>query len=300
MKVLVITGDKSFKAGNQRFDLQNGAVRRLDVLYCGLKALWPTPPGDFYDVVTTQDPFFRGLVGLFWAKRFKARFNVQLHADLRAQSFLKRIIARFVLRRADSVRVVSERLKTVVEQILRRPTSQKVTVLPVFIDIERFKAIVRKPNDQPTIVWIGRFEHEKDPLRALSVFKEVLKEVVDAKLIMLGSGSLGATLRGAARDLPVEFPGWTDPAPYLQRAQVVLSTSRAESFGSSIVEALAAGVPVVAPDVGIALEAGAIVVEREKLAEATLDVLQSKPFARLMIPMFREEAWVQEWKNTLI
>lgn len=296
MKLLVITGDQSFKAGNPRFDLQAFAVERLEALYWGPEALWSSPKGDSYDTVSTQDPFWRGLLGLFLARRFKARFNVQVHADLKAQPLFKRFLARFVLRRAHSIRVVSPRIKSQVEEM---GVAVPITVLPIFIDIERFKKIERKPDAHPTVLWVGRFEDEKDPLLALRVFRQILEKGIDAKLIMLGAGKLEARLKKESVGFPVELPGWQDTIPFLARASVVLSTSKAESYGASIVEALAAGVPVVAPDVGIASEAGAIVVSREQLADTAIHVLRSKPHAELKLSILSEHEWVAHWKQSL-
>lgn len=302
MKVFSITADRSFKEGNPRFDLQAGAVERLEALYWGPGALWPSHMLDIRhqacDVVSTQDPFFRGLLGLILARRFKARFNVQVHADLSAQSLIKRYIARFVLRRADSIRVVSERIKTHLVQNFRCRTS-KISVVPIFVDIERFKNVQRTPSAEPLILWVGRFEKEKDPLLALRVFEAVRKDVPRAKLIMLGAGSLERALRARSRALPVEFPGRQDTPPYLAKAHVVLSTSRAESWGAAIVEALAAGVPTVAPDVGIAREAGAIVSEREHLAEAVVNALTAPPDASLKLPLLSRDEWAAAWRDSL-
>lgn len=295
MKVLSITGDKSFKPGNSRFDMQAEIVR-LESLYWGGGALWPRTKGKCFGVVSTQDPFFRGVVGWFLARHFKARFHVQLHADLSAQSFIKRMIARFVFSRADSVRVVSEKTKKQVQDLgVRAP----ITVLPIFVDLEAFKAVKRVPDENPLILWVGRFEDEKDPLSAMRIFKEVLCQVPTAQLVMLGSGLLEEKLRKAAEDLPVEFPGWQDPIPYLARACVVFSTSRAESFGASIVEALAAGVPVVAPDVGVAKEAGAIVVSQEALAGEIVATLIDSREGRLMLPLLSKNEWLEAWKQAL-
>ncbi len=296
MNILVITGDRNFKAGNQRFDLQAGAVESMEALYWGPRALWGSPQGESFDVVSTQDPFFRGLVGLFWAWRFRARLNVQVHADLDAQSVLKRILARFVLSRADSVRVVSEKLKAQVEKLGVRAS---VAVLPIYIDLERFKVAKRAPSDVPTILWVGRFEEEKDPFLAIRVFNEVQKEVPNAALVMLGAGSLEVRLRKEAAGLRVEFPGWHDPVPYLARAHVVLSTSRAESYGASIVEALAAGVPVVAPDVGIAREAGAIIAKPARFVATLIEMLRTPTNGELKLPLLTRDEWVTAWKKTL-
>lgn len=113
-------------------------------------------------------------------------------------------------------------------------------------------------------------------------------------------GSLEARLKAAGEGLPIEFPGWQDTVPYLTRAHVVLCTSRAESWGASIVEALAAGVPVVAPDVGIAREAGAIVVPREQLCDAVIETLLTNPPASLHISLPSKDDWVTLWHGSLV
>lgn len=293
MKVLVITGDRRFGPGHSRYELQRSAVKRLAVLYWGRGNLWPGTLQEHFDVVTAQDPFWRGAVGWLIARRIGAKFNVQVHTDLSAQSFLRHALAQAVLRHADSVRVVSLKIK---DQVIKMGISAPISILPIYIETERFRAVRREPSQQKAILWFGRFEEEKDPLLAL----EVLKQVPRARLTMLGAGSLEKELKAKAKDLPIEFPGWQDPLPYLAQAEVVLCTSKHESYGASIIEALAAGVPVVAPDVGVAREAGAIVVAREKLAGAVIETLQSSPRAELKLTLLSKDAWAAHWRKTLI
>ena len=285
MKVLMITGDKSFGPGHPRFELQKSAVEELAVIYWGRGALWPKIPKGQFDVVTVQDPFWRGLFARVVARRLGVKLNVQVHTDLAVQSLLRRVLAQIVLRHADSVRVVSEKIKNQIH------VRARVSVLPIFVDIERFRTIERHPEPN-TLLWVGRFEQEKNPFLAL----EIAARVPGAKLTMLGRGSLEVLLKqkGGA-----EFPGWQDPAPYFARASVVLCTSRHESWGASIVEALAAGVPVVAPDVGIAKEAGAIVVPRAELARAVIEVLKSGARGELKLLVLSAEEWAQKWKQSL-
>ena len=294
MKVLMITGDKRFGPGNPRFELQKSAVDELAVVYWGRGAVWPNIPPEKFDVVTAQDPFWRGLFALRVAKKLGVRFNVQVHIDLRAVSWPKRLLAAVVLRRANSIRVVTECVK----QQLPRALQPRAAILPVFIELAPFRAVVLIAHEQKTILWIGRFEKEKDPLAALEVLREV-RATIDAKLIMLGDGSAAAQLREMAHGLPVEFPGWQNPAEYLSRADVVLCTSPAESFGAAIVEALAAGCAVVAPDVGVAKEAGANVVERKDLAKEVTRVLQAGERGELKLHLLGKEAWAQAWRQTL-
>ncbi|HEY5383474.1 MAG TPA: glycosyltransferase [Candidatus Paceibacterota bacterium] len=296
MKVLVITGDKKFGSGHERYELQRSAVDELAVVYWGRGSLWPKIPAGKFDVVTAQDPFWRGLFGMWAAKRTKAKLNVQVHTDLSAYGVIKQVLMQIVLRHADSVRVVSNNIKSQVEKIDVRA---KISVLPVFVDISKYQNVARREHTGKNIVWIGRFEEEKNPLQAIEVFKQVLKTEPAAKLSMLGNGSLSRQVAAAAIGLPVELPGWQDPVQFLDTADVVLCTSVHESWGASIIEALAAGVPVVAPDVGVAREAGACIASRTELALKVEEVLRKNMRGKLKLHLLSADEWAMEWKKTL-
>jgi glycosyltransferase involved in cell wall biosynthesis len=207
-----------------------------------------------------------------------------------------------VLKAARSVRVVSQILKREVETLgVRAP----IVVLPIFVDISKFKEIVheRHPAFQHTIVWLGRFEAEKDPLKAIAILADVRRELPDTGLVMLGSGTVEPLLKARVHKLGltgwVDFPGWQPPANYFAQADVVVCTSQFEGFGASIIEALAAGVPVVAPDVGVAREAGATVVAREQLAKAVFEALTRPQKGVLALPLHSAEEWAAAWAASL-
>jgi glycosyltransferase involved in cell wall biosynthesis len=302
MRVLMITGDTRFGPGHPRYDLQRSAVDELKVVFWGARhrspfPIWVAAIRTKPDIVMAEDPFWRGLIAWIAARLCGARFIAQVHTNLSSQTWKRQsALARVVLKHADSVRVVSEKVK---QQVGKFAPDAKVTVLPVYIDLDKFKQIVPVPHTSKSILWVGRFEDEKDPLAAIEIFKKVRAQGIDAKLIMLGTGALEQPLRIAAKGLPVDFPGWQDPLPYLAGADVVLCTSRHESWGASMVEALAAGVPVVAPDVGVAREAGAIVAPRETLHEAVSRVLTSGVRGRLQLTMPSREEWVAQWVASL-
>jgi glycosyltransferase involved in cell wall biosynthesis len=94
----------------------------------------------------------------------------------------------------------------------------------------------------------------KDHLTALRVWRRVVDRVPAATLTIVGGGPELAGLRAAAQALglgaSVVFRGESAPAADLAGAQLFLSTSRAEGFSRAVLEALAAGVPVVSTDVG--------------------------------------------------
>ena len=63
----------------------------------------------FY-VITVQDQYYLALVGWFLARKFKIGLELQIHG-FEKYSGLRKIIAGFVIPRANAIRCVSERLK---------------------------------------------------------------------------------------------------------------------------------------------------------------------------------------------
>ncbi len=306
-KILMITGDKNLfiqdTSPHERLEIQKKYADITPVFWGRGALLAPFKESGVFDIVTVQDPFWRGLVGLYISIYKRARFNVQLHTDLSSQSLLRKIIARIVLRYADSIRVVSSKLKTQVENL---GVSASVKVLPIFLDIDRFIAISKDKTstDKKTILWIGRFEEEKDPSLAIKTFKEVCEKGVDAELIMLGSGSLENKLRRESKGLRVTFHGWSDPLEYLAKADVLLNTSHYEGYGATIVEALASRTPVVSLDVGVAREAGATIATYDEFTNKVVETLNSNALsntrAELKIQILSKEDWGTEWSKTLL
>lgn len=225
------------------------------------------------DVITAQDPFEAGLVALTIARLLRVPLHVQVHTDLyaptfRAHSFVNRIrllLANIVLRRASRIRVVSLRIKSSLES--RISNLAPISVLPIFVDIARFK------NTQPgslverfaafkwKVLIVARLEPEKNISLAIESFKHAAPK--DACLIIVGDGLERIRLEQRKTER-IFFEGAHDPAPYYTLANLVLVPSKYEGYGLTIIEALAAGKPVIATDVGSAREAGAIVTTEDQ------------------------------------
>lgn len=306
MKVLMLSGDPRLlhagSAAARRLELQRSQVEILDVLVWpqkhSLSRVLQTARREHYDIITAQDPFWRGLVAWVLARMTGAKLNVQVHTDLSAEPLIRHVLGQIILRHADSIRVVSQRLKA---QLTHAHIRVPILVLPVYVN-EKYQHIIRRPHAGKNILWIGRFEKEKNPFLAIHIFQEIYAHLPDTKLVMVGGGSLQTFLERAVVANPsIEMHGWKDDmTPYFEVADVTLCTSLSESYGASMVEALAAGVPVVAPDVGVAREAGAIVVERSDLAKAVIEVLHTEPVTTLKIPLLSKEQWALRWKETLL
>jgi len=106
------------------------------------------------------------------------------------------------------------------------------------------------PPDAPLAVAVGRLIAQKDHATLLRGFELVRSAVPEARLAILGSGPLEAETRRLAAELgladAVLLPGRTDIRDWLERADVFVHTSRWEGFGIVLLEAMLAGLPVVA------------------------------------------------------
>ena len=102
------------------------------------------------------------------------------------------------------------------------------------------------------VATVGRLSAEKDFATLIEAIA-VVRQTRPVRLAIAGEGPERGALEAlvAARGLgdAVEFLGFqADPTPLLLRAALFVSSSRYEGFGNVIVEALAAGAPVVATD----------------------------------------------------
>jgi glycosyltransferase involved in cell wall biosynthesis len=99
-----------------------------------------------------------------------------------------------------------------------------------------------------------------DRVKGYDLLLQAVAAIPSARLVVLGEGGQRAALEQQARDLGiaerVQFPGW-DPEPRRRLAEwdVFCLPSRSEGFPLSIVEAMFAGLPVVATRVGSVPEA---------------------------------------------
>lgn len=111
------------------------------------------------------------------------------------------------------------------------------------------------PADAPLAAVTGRLVPIKGHDVLLRAWPGVLERLPGARLIMVGDGPERPRLESLVRDLEldgtVRFVGWRQDIPeVLAAADVVVQPSLAEGLGYSILEAMAAGRPVVASAVG--------------------------------------------------
>jgi glycosyltransferase involved in cell wall biosynthesis len=113
----------------------------------------------------------------------------------------------------------------------------------------------RAPREVPTAVCVANLRPEKGHDTLLLAFARVLSIIPAARLRVVGDGKLRGRLEGMARGLgihgAVDFVGAVEDVwGELSRAHLFVLASRVEPLGIAVMEAMAAGLPVVAPRVG--------------------------------------------------
>lgn len=122
------------------------------------------------------------------------------------------------------------------------------------VELDRFYHEDRSEADEVCFVTVGRLEERKNQILAIRAMPEVLRRV-KAKLVLLGEGETREMLTREAEKLgvsgAVELAGnQSRPEDYLAKADVYVMTSHMEGLPISMLEAMAAGLPVISTDVG--------------------------------------------------
>lgn len=105
----------------------------------------------------------------------------------------------------------------------------------------------------PVVITAGRLHYQKGHIYLIRAFKEVKKVIPEAKLIILGEGSLKNSLIEATEDLEIKkdvyFLGFqNNPFKFISRSNVFVLSSLYEGFPNAIAEAMVTGVPVISTD----------------------------------------------------
>src|SRR5919205_295315 len=172
---------------------------------------------------------------------------VTQHADARRS--LYRPMTRLVIKRARAV-VVPSRAHLALSHELRGFES-KVEVIPFGIDQTRWQVVPpTPPGSAPRAIFIGRLVAYK----GLDILLRALEQVPDLRLDIVGSGPEGPRLRTLAQALAVtdrvrwygEYPDDDLPRRMADADFLVLpSVTVEEMFGLVVLEAMAAGRPVI-------------------------------------------------------
>lgn len=222
-------------------------------------------------LVSTQDVLYAGLVGYLLSRLYRLPLYVQLHGDyldnpawfssnVGVGNRFMNIVGKWILRRAEAIRVVSKRL---LEQIVREQgiSHEKLISIPIGTDLSIFSQTAPAEREK-TILFVGRLIPEKEPMLFCAVATKVAEAFPEVRIGIAGDGFLRDEMSRYFADHGildrVHFYGSLDQktlAPLYARSWCYIHTAGWEGWGMPMIESMAAGCPVVTTDSGCAGEA---------------------------------------------
>jgi 1,2-diacylglycerol 3-alpha-glucosyltransferase len=221
-------------------------------------------------IVHTHSPFVTGWLGVRAARRARVPLVFTYHTQLEAYAHYVPFemhatrgaalrLTRAYANAADAVIVPTAAME---RRLRALGVRARIEIVPSGIDVAQFalgrrtsamRARLGAPNDTPLILSVGRLGREKNLELALEAFARLGDR--RARFAIVGDGTHRATLERLAERLGIarqtvfarEFARESLPDAYAS-CDAFLFTSRSETQGLVLVEALAAGAPVVAVD----------------------------------------------------
>lgn len=258
-----------------------------------------------FDLITAQE-IEHSFIAWRLSKKFGIPWQMQIHTDIFSPYFVRhrmsnraRVwLAKFLIPRANGIRVVSERIKQSINLRFKNK-NLRISVLPIFTEKKvssiSFDIKQKYPGYDFYILMVSRLAREKNFKLALEALREVMRDFPRVLLVIVGDGPLRGNLekeRLLGLETNVKFEGLQENvAGYYQSADMSLLTSDYEGYSMAAIEALSFGLPVIMTDVGVAGDIvkngknGIIIPvgDREKLIEAILRIIREGNFRKKLI-----------------
>ena len=216
------------------------------------------------DVLHTMHPFLAGRLALTWARLSGApvvftahtQYDQYLHYTPMPKRVGRAMLRPHVSAFARRVDAVLAPGRAMVEMLREYGYGGQVQLFPNPVDLAAFaraqggvfRAESGVPGDVPLVVYLGRLAHEKNLGVMLRAFAQAQASRPELRLLVVGDGPA----RAEAQAMAQEGVTFTGPVPYarvpgvLAAADAFLTASTSEVLPMSMIEALAAGTPLVA------------------------------------------------------
>ncbi|MCS7386495.1 MAG: glycosyltransferase family 4 protein [archaeon GB-1867-005] len=162
---------------------------------------------------------------------------------------------RYFISKANRIISVSKCAASFIENLLGNGAES--LIIPNGVDVHRFHPPESEPDEQ-VVLYVGRLVHRKGVHVLIKAFSRVVREVPDAKLLVVGEGYMLPFLKMLVWQFDlngkVRFLGRVSedrlPSIYRRSRVVVMPSLYRESFGIVALEAMASGRPIIASAVG--------------------------------------------------
>jgi glycosyltransferase involved in cell wall biosynthesis len=215
-----------------------GLMRRVfqnDVVHVFTAAFWP------FALTTTPAV----LVGRLLGKPVILNYR-----DGRAREHIRYAPVRWVLRRATVLAFPSEFLREIFADF-----GIGGVVISNVVDVERFRYRARVPL-RPVLLSVRLLEELYAVENSLLAFAEVKTRIPSAHFIIVGDGDRRSSLEALVAERRIEGVRFVGRVPHhrmgewFDRSDILVNSSRADNMPHCLIEAFAAGVPIVSTRAG--------------------------------------------------
>ncbi|MDA7569921.1 glycosyltransferase [Flavobacteriaceae bacterium] len=240
----------------------------LSYLICLFKSLFKNFKN--YQVVTTQDPFLTGILGLFYKKRFGIKLHVQNHSNFidnkhwikenrLRNSILNYISKKIIIPNADRLRVVNSYEKNLYIKNINIDKN-KIDIAPIAVNPIFYKKLIKTHENEFKrkhkildkkfkIGWAGRFVRLKRLDYLFELVSSISKQL-DTQLILAGDNNNSDFELKKLENKNILTPVYTgqlsqnELVKFYNSLDVFVLTSEYEGYGMVLAEALTVGCPV--------------------------------------------------------
>lgn len=307
--------DNVYRIGNVRRVPANGSIARITLSFRLARRVREVLASEKFEVVHAHEPLMPSLPPT--VLRYSDALKIGTFHAYRGSYygyFYGRPILRHVFADLDGRIAVSRAAKRFVRQYFMAPYK----IIPNGVEIERFNPARVKPlpefdDGRPNVLFVGRPEKRKGVGYLLRAYPQVKQAFPDARFIIVGAGNWEESPyrsfieRHDMRDIVIVGRVSDEELPRYHRSAHVFCAPavQGESFGMVLLEAMAAGLPIVASDIeGYSQvltdgQEGILVTPRdaEAVAEGVCQVLQDRQLAAAMGENGLETASLYSWQR---
>ncbi|MGH2448252.1 MAG: glycosyltransferase family 4 protein [Chloroflexota bacterium] len=292
--------DDVYRIGSVRRVPANGSIARITLSMRLARRVREVLTAEDFEVIHVHEPLMPFLP--LTVLRASNALNIGTFHAYRGSYygyFYGRPVLRRVFDKLDGRIAVSRSAKRFVRQYFMAPYK----VIPNGVDLQRFDPALVEPipefdDGRPNVLFLGRPEKRKGLGYLLRAYPIVKESFPDARLIVVGAGDWDSSPYSAyvehhkLRDIViVGGVSEADKPRYFRSAQVFCAPAvQGESFGIVLLEAMAAGLPIVASSIEGYREVindgvdGMLVPPRDEasVASAICELLQNRQLASEM------------------